>query len=436
MKNNKKTPFLIIGGGPSGLAAAYRLGKKAIVLEKEDRPGGICRSFHFKGGVFDLGGHSFHTPYPEILKMVEQFSEGGLCGQKRNARCYSLGTLIPYPFQKNFDQLPDKHVVEECRLGLENRGDPSKANNFEENIIASFGRGIAKHFMLPYNRKIWARDLKRISTEWVSQRVAAPAGIRETFKTKGGQRTPLQGDTRVYYPERGGFDEIFKGMANKIHKILYNERLFKISPNEKTAMIEGGRVHRWEKIISTMPLPELLEIIEDVPEELRTAVNELEYMSLKLVFLLIGQRNGSPIQRVYCSDPSIPAHKICMNHNSSSFLKGLRKDAIVCEVSYSVEKPVDMDRLASDLISRLIEMKLIQSKEMVEDYQIHDLKYAYPVYTKTRMEIVNRAIEWLSARSIYTLGRFGEWIYINSDEAIVRAFSLADRLAADDEDGN
>ena len=68
--------------------------------------------------------------------------------------------------------------------------------------------------MLPYNRKLWARDLKRISTEWTSQRVAAPKGTPERFLTSGGERKPLQSDSEVGYPPEGGYEEIYLAFLN------------------------------------------------------------------------------------------------------------------------------------------------------------------------------------------------------------------------------
>ena len=103
---------LVVGGGPSGLALAYGLQGDTLVLEKEASVGGLCRSIHQGGGVFDIGGHSFHTPHPEVFELMNnRLMDGGLYIQERNAHIYTHGTLIPYPFQKFFDRIPSPDLA-------------------------------------------------------------------------------------------------------------------------------------------------------------------------------------------------------------------------------------------------------------------------------------------------------------------------------------
>ena len=96
---------LVVGAGPSGLALAYGLQGDTLVLEKEDTVGGLCRSIQHNGAVFDIGGHSFHTPHPQVSELVSRLMEGGLYAQERDARIYTHDVLIPYPFQKSFDRI-------------------------------------------------------------------------------------------------------------------------------------------------------------------------------------------------------------------------------------------------------------------------------------------------------------------------------------------
>ncbi|GAG90449.1 unnamed protein product, partial [marine sediment metagenome] len=155
---------LIIGAGSAGLSLAYYLKRNTLILEKEDQVGGLCRSITQDGGVFDIGGHSFHTPHPAVNELVQSLVDGGLFTQKREANVLYNGDLIPYPFQKNYRQISDPGVVKVCEIGLRNAiGGAEKAKNFEEYILRKFGSGIAEHFMFPYNRKLWALDIKQMS---------------------------------------------------------------------------------------------------------------------------------------------------------------------------------------------------------------------------------------------------------------------------------
>lgn len=426
----RRVEGLIVGAGPSGLSTAYALQGDTVVLEKESEVGGLCRSIERGGGVFDIGGHSFHTPHPEVHELVDELVEGGIYRQKREARVFSHGTILPYPFQKNFDRIPDPDVVRECEEGLREVEDenPGAAENFEEYIMKKFGPGIAEHFMLPYNRKLWARDIRKISCEWTSERVADPKGKEEKFDTKGGKRKPLQSDTRVGYPREGGYQEFYRGFVPHVPEVRTDSPVVGIDPERRVARTANGREFEWTFLVSTMPLPELVRVVEGVPADVVEAADALEYMSLRVELLLAGRRLDTEIQRIYCADPEIPPHKIALNHNSSESLRQRPVHAIMAEVSVSDQKTVDVDRIAPDTVAFLSDLGILEGPGDIA-WQGHvDVKYAYPVYTHQRPAQLSRIKAWLGERDIYTLGRFGEWKYINSDKCVHQGLELGRRL--------
>ncbi len=424
-----KSQALIIGAGPSGLALAYGLGDDVIVLEKEAAVGGLCRSIEYDGGVFDIGGHSFHTPHPEVRALVEDLLDEGLYLQKRDARIYSTGVLIPYPFQQNFDQIPDPEIVAACQSGLENAaGHAAEAKNFEEYILRKFGSGIAEYFMLPYNRKLWARDITGISCEWISERVAAPKGEKQTFELKGGQRKPLQSDTYVGYPKTGGYEEIYRSFVPHLPDVRLNSGIVRIDPGRHLAVTEDGQEFEWEFLVSTMPLPVLTRLVAGTPSDVVAASDQLEYMSLRVELLLVGRRLETSIQRIYVADPGIYSHKIALNHNSSETLRARPHHAIMAEVSLSPEKPVDVTLIAQNTIDFLCEIGVLESQDDVIWQDHVDVKYAYPVYTHRRPELVQHIKDWMVHHDMYVLGRFGDWEYINSDKCVMKGLVLAQEL--------
>jgi len=198
----QRSKNLIIGAGPAGISTALGLESNYLILERQSDMGGLSGTIEFEGAIFDFGGHSFHTPHPEVRDLV--FGAVEMSEQKREARCFSYESLIPYPFQKNFREIKNQGVVDECVQGLDQAQSEPDLSNYENFIINRFGPGISKHFMLPYNRKLWGRDLKRLSADWVGERVAAPEGVKEKFDESGGKRKPLQANTKVAYPAKGG----------------------------------------------------------------------------------------------------------------------------------------------------------------------------------------------------------------------------------------
>ena len=278
--------------------------------------------------------------------------------------------------------------------------------------------------MLPYNRKLWARDLTKVSCEWTSERVAASKLENEKFDTKGDKRTPLQADTMVGYPNTGGFQEISQSFVPYLPGLQLGTRVVQIDVKNHAAITEAGKRFEWEFLVSTVPLPILLRMIDQTPREILSCADRLEFLSLRVELLLVGHPLNTPIQRIYVADPRIPAHKIALNHNSSDALRSQPCHAITSEVSVSRQKPVDVDAIAPSTISLLTDLGILDSAEDITWRSHVDVKYAYPVYTHDRPGLVATIQKWLQQYHIYTVGRFGSWEYINSDKCIMKGLTL------------
>src|SRR5262245_8501037 len=327
----KSAPVLVIGGGPAGIAAALALGADGLLLESAQALSGLSMSLSFGGAVFDLGGHSFHTPHPHIREMV--FDALDMFEQERDARCYHQGEWIPYPFQKHFSKLSCADTVAACAQGMAAVDANIQPANFEEYLVARFGNGLAHHFMLPYNRKLWGHDLRRMDTAWTSERIPTPGDGGDRSCEIGGVRSPLQETTRVAYPARGGFSEIFRALARRVQAIKLGVEVIRIDPGQRIAFARNGDAYRYERLISTLPLPRLIASIPGVPPEIVSAVMQLEALGLDLVLIAVDEPLRTTTQRIYSAEPHIPANKIVINHNSSDWLRTLPTQGIVAEVS-------------------------------------------------------------------------------------------------------
>lgn len=420
---------LVIGAGPTGLAVAYGLQGRTLVLEQEAEPGGLCRSIHRDGGVFDVGGHSFHTPFTEVHDLVEELT-GGVFSQQRKAHVWTHGVLIPYPFQRFFHSIPDADVVEACREGMRSAHGSEDAENLATYLLGKFGRGVAEHFLLPYNRKLWARDPETMSCEWVRERVAGAETERKGAGSDS-ERQPLQHDTVVAYPKQGGFGEIFRALSLRVPKLECSAKVVRIDPVARRVTLSDGRRIGWSQLVSTAPLPLLCAMVNGIPASIREEVERLTHVSQWVELLLVGRRLHTDVQRIYVADPDVPPHKIALNHNSSDWLRKRSCHAITAEVSLSADKPVDVDAIGKSTVAMLCKCGILESASDVV-WQGHvEVEHAYPVYTSERAGTVRRAAEWLEQRGIHTVGRFGRWEYINSDQCIRDGLALAKRLQAE-----
>jgi protoporphyrinogen oxidase len=258
--------------------------------------------------------------------------------------------------------------------------------------------------------------------------VAGAKGEQERFDTYGGKRKPLQGDTKVGYPKHGGYEEIYKSFVPHLPEVALNSEIVHIVPNGHKATTADGREYRYRFMASTMPLPRLTQITEGVPDEIVRLAQALSFMSVYVALILVGRQLETPIQRLYVADPTIPPHKIALNHNSSDYLRKRPRHAIMAEVSYSDLKPLKVDEIVPKTIDFLVSCRILNGPEDVIWHGYIDANYAYPVYTHERPKIVQQIKDWYAIHDIYTLGRFGDWEYINSDKCVMKALTLGRKL--------
>ena len=410
---------IVIGAGPAGLGAALALGERALVLERSPGPGGLAATVTLEGAVFDYGGHSFHTPHAGIRKLV--FDALPMEEQTRQARCFVKGESIPYPFQKHFAKLSDAKVVAECRAGLERTDFRGAQENLDKHLEHCYGSGIARHFLRPYNEKLWGPDLTRLAVDWTGERMSGSPG--------DAARKPLQGDTKVAYPARGGYGEIFRALAARVPRLRYGEGVSAIDPRSRSLTTTRGEQLRWGNLVSTLPLPALLGLLPDAPASLRESVDQLVALPLVLVMVALKDRLDTPVQRIYCAGGEIPGHKVVLNHNSSSHLRSLPHHGILVEVSRAgASRNATADELTRQVVRGLKTLGLLEDEKRIAATRVDEVAFGYPVPTRGRAAIVAEARRWLDGQGIRTLGRFGEWAYINSDEALHRGLNLGVEL--------
>jgi protoporphyrinogen oxidase len=418
---------IIIGAGPAGLGAAMALGEEAVVLEGAHEVAGLCRTIERDGAVFDLGGHSFHTPHPDVRELV--FGALEMEEQRREAWCWLDGEWIPYPFQKHAGLLSDAAARAACLSGMAAAGDGRGAANFDIYLERRFGTPVADLFMRPYNRKLWGDDLARLSADWTGERIAGPAGAVERFVEAGGRRTPLQSDTMIAYPAQGGFGEIFRALARRVADLRLKTKIVHIDAERRRLTTSDGETLRWRRLVSTIPLPLLLRAMPDAPVAIKEAVGTLEALPVHLVMLVLEGRGQMDRQRVYSPDPTIPGHKIVLNHTSSRWLRDRPRHGIQVEVAGG--RPRDPARLAEEVVAGLARIGVIGGPGDVRSAEVLTLDFGYPAPTHARDAIMRDVRAWMAARGIALAGRFAEWAYVNSDEALSRGLRLGQSLRGD-----
>lgn len=213
---------IIIGAGVTGLSCAYHLKKDYLLFEKENIPGGLCRSITTDGFTFDYTGHAIHVRSDYAKKLVLKLISGNVNEVKRNARIYSNSLYVKYPFQANLFGLPEK-VIKDCLVGLIEvylKSSGTQINplmSFHDWVLMTFGPGLAKHFFFPYNGKLLNTPLKNVTADWVGSFVPRPK-LEETIL---GAVTDFKKDfgynVFFYYPVTGGIQFLVDKIGEKVN---------------------------------------------------------------------------------------------------------------------------------------------------------------------------------------------------------------------------
>ncbi|TFW34677.1 FAD-dependent oxidoreductase [Massilia horti] len=462
---------VVIGAGPTGLSAAYHLGEGTVLLEKNPAVGGWCRSVEDHGFTFDYAGHIMFSNDPYVLKLYDMLLGENMHWQNREAWVYSKNVYTRYPFQGALYGLPPK-VITECIMGaIEARsaaeaaaasaergcavkpvedccadGTADVANagavaprkcevqNFEEFIYKVWGRGIAQHFAIPYNRKLWTVPLSEMETSWLGGRVPLP-NLEEIIEgALEPVAKPMGPNARFGYPLRGGFQALMNAFLPHITgRVELNATAAQLLPREHVVVLLDGSRYRYDHLVSTMPLPELIKLIgAEAPEEVRTAARRLQHLSIRCVNIGVGREQITDKHWIYYPEDTI-FHRIFVQGNASPYCNPPGGFGLTCEISYSPYKPLPLDGQA--LIERCIEdckkVTMLREDDPIITTNMVDMPYAYVVYDHARAANVQLIRKWLARYDIVLAGRYSEWEYYNSDHAFLAGKKAAETVLAE-----
>jgi UDP-galactopyranose mutase len=503
----ERTPrVVVIGAGPTGLSAAYHLGPEALLIERNDRVGGWCRSIVDRGFTFDHAGHIMFSNDPYVHELYTLLLGDNVHWQNREAWIYSHNVYTRYPFQGALYGLPPQ-VIKECLVGalearfgsLKTSGSAAGGNgngngngngsangnghskhatngngngnakacsngnganvpkgegdsledccgdgvlesttklaepalsakyrpepqNFYDFIHQVWGAGIAKHFAIPYNKKLWTVDLKEMETSWLGGRVPLPdleemidGALRPVGK-------PMGPNARFGYPLRGGFQALMDGFLPHLEgPVWLNCGVASVSPTKHTVTLQDGRTIAYEKVISTMPLPVLVQMAGDeAPREVQRAARGLRFVSVRCVNLGIGRENLTEKHWIYYPEDTV-FHRIFVQGNASPHCNPPGGFGLTCEITHSPHKPLPCDGQA--LIDLCIEdcrrVGIINADDPIWATNQVDMPHAYVVYDHARLRHVQTIRRWLGEHDIILAGRYSEWEYYNSDHAFL-----------------
>lgn len=433
--------IVILGAGPTGLGAAYRLNQLGYqnwaIFEKNNYVGGLSASFQDRQGfTWDVGGHILFSNNNLFNRIVDDLMGNEMLSFTRESWIWLKENFIKYPFQNNFHMHPEKEIVLECIMGLIdtlNRKGPCK--NFEQWILQFFGEGIARHFMIPYNEKVWACPLNTMDYDWIAERISI-IDIKRIMRNIITQKEDSAwGPNNTFrYPLHGGTGGLFnRFMPFTQGHLSLNKDVMRINTKNREIVFQDGERATYDVLISTMPLNELVHKMDTKPEHIERSLAHFNWSGGYMVGAGINKPCPSKKNWMYFPQDDSPFYRVTYlsNYSPNMTPKG-DYFSFLAETSFSNFKNVSNETIVENTVQGLINSKLLKEEDRKSIVSTHVIKipYSYPIPFSGRDRVLADIQEFLSGQGIYSRGRFGGWKYEvgNMDHSVLQGIEAVEKI--------
>lgn len=416
---------LILGAGISGLGAAYALhkvGKSALVVEKDSTYGGLCGNIEMDGFRFDKFVHFTFSQNEEVNTIFKT-----ACGEliKHSPNPYNIykRKWIKHPAQNNLFPLSEDEkaaVISDFRARpvLDSSNVPA---NYEEWLRWQFGNYFAEHFPMIYTKKYWMKEAKELRTEWVGNRVYQPSLDEVVFGCQTSETPITYYAKEMRYPYKGGYKALLRSMAD-VALIEYGMCVIEICPTEKKVVFANGREISYSSLYSSLPLPLVISCIKNVPDKVKEAANQLECTSGYHISVALKTKNIPPYLWWYIYDEDILTARVYSPSLKSADNAPEGCSSLQMEV-YCNENEYTEQQLLDGTIGKLVALGIINQDDILFKH-IGFEKYANVIFTEPIYRARKIVRDWLEEQEIKTIGRFGEWDYFWSDQSLLSGLKI------------
>jgi len=430
-----KKPIVILGGGPTGLAAAYKLAqmkKKFILLEKENYLGGLSATLKHGHLSYEFGPHAFHLKDPQITTWLKKLLGKDFRIISTHTKVLIDGKLLNYPLsagellKKIKPTLGFRIIFEYFYAYLKSIVKPQKIVSFQDWGLQNFGPTLYKLSFGDFTKKVWGIDPKELSYRLATNKLSRLnlADILLNLLGFKGKDQPAY-FKKYLYPVDGA-RKIFESMAQTIRKqgeiLLGAKVLFLKSKNNQIYAVEyqdkAGQKHQLDcqQVISTLAPKDVFAMINHpLARELVSAAKQLDYRGLIIVYLVVQDDNLPDAQWIYLVEDKFRGNRLAINKNLSPEFVKKRKTILAFEISASRS-----DELWQAADVKLLEMAKADLRRLglenleIFDYFVKRLDDAYPIYRlayEKKLRLVLDEINKIS--NLISTGRNG--LFLNSD---------------------
>jgi len=411
---------VILGAGIAGLGA-YAANNNREIFEAEDSAGGLCDGFAINGFRFDKAVHLSFTNIPivrERFDKIKQFNHHPVPYSWYHEK------WLKHPAQNNLFPCSADEKVQAIKSFIE-RNTNVEADNFEAWNRCKYGEYLYENLFKPYNEKYWCVKLDELGVEWIGNRIYQPT-LEEVLYGSYTSDTPNTYYAKeMRYPEHGGYRDFIAPIiedAERKGKIHYGKKVERISVGEKSIYFQDGDKVTYDKLMSSIPLSEMINIVDDTPQHLIEKVKTLEWSSVVLVSIGLNKPIDTSRMWVYIYDTDIMAARAYFPSTKSKNNVPEGSSSIQFEIYFNAKKNAPAkEKCIQNCIYALEKMGLATAQEILfSDYRI--LKYGNVIFKKGTEEKAQELTNYYRDKGIHCIGRFGEWKYLWSDQSFMSGY--------------
>jgi protoporphyrinogen oxidase len=422
---------IILGGGLTGIAAALHLRLPWVLFERERNLGGLAITRERDGYRFDRTGHWLHLRDPGMKKLVDETLPDQMVQVERKARVFSHGATTLYPFQANLFGLPPE-VVKECLLGvieakLKSPG-TTEPSNFEEYCLRHFGAGISKHFMIPYNERLWGVPPSEITAAWCSRFVPLPNLDQVVAGAVGANAGALGYNASFLYPKQGGIQTFAAALAGRLDpaRVRTSTSLDELDFQRREVVVGGERVP-YSAVVATLPLPELLKRMPGLPKDIETYASQLRCTTLRYLDLATRSRPTADWHWVYVPEKRYPFYRVGIFSNAVPSMAPPGGGSFYVELA---DRGPVSEATVRESAQGLAAMGAITSPDHVLFADAREIDYAYVVFDDHYYAATSAIFAFLESHAIYPRGRYGSWTYNAMEDCLIAGREVAATIEA------
>lgn len=415
---------VVLGTGMAGFGAAYRLhseGLTPVMYDKNNYYGGHTASFRYETGfLFDVGPHISFTKDPRIQEIFADSVEQKYETIQINLNNYWRGYWPLHPVQLHMFGLPEDLIVKVISDFVEERGAPERPiHNYADWLLASFGRTFAESFPMQYTRKYHTTPAENMSTDWLGPRIYRPS-LEEVLRGAISASAPhVHYITHFRYPSAGGFINYLNKFV-PLGNIKLNHQVVSIDPRKQEVRFSNGLVTQYDGLVSSVPLPDLLPMIQGAPADVVDASQRLACSTCVLVNVGVDRADLSNAHMTYFYDEDICFTRLGFPHMLSALNAPPGTGSIQAEVYFS-KKYRPFAGAAEDWIEPVIKdlrrCGLVRENDKVLSKKAMLLPYANVIFDLERADALKTVHGYLDDIGISYCGRYGDWGYMWTDES-------------------